>query len=245
MQLILQVAFLVSGAMGLEAPCEAGPYGVSFACLVRRGYTLDASLVERMEQELLSARMQLANAEARQDRKEALMHHEPKPSGGMPRPATRSLRGQQHVREQRRAEHRPSRAIGSVSIMKRADALGPMNRAARQSLATARYFAETLGKMSHNNVVKLLTAFSDGNNFWLITRHAGLALPHAPKLPTVFEDIKPDNLTLDANVVKIIDFGQGAILIPGNFRSAARPTAKEVTSIAQCLSVSAQEAHVC
>ena len=33
MQLILQVALLVSGALGLEAPCEAGPFGVSFARL--------------------------------------------------------------------------------------------------------------------------------------------------------------------------------------------------------------------
>ena len=31
--LILQVALLVSGALGLEAPCEAGPFGVSFARL--------------------------------------------------------------------------------------------------------------------------------------------------------------------------------------------------------------------
>ena len=47
--------------------------------------------------------------------------------------------------------------------------------------------AEILGKVSHSNVVKLLTAFSDGSTFWLITRHAGLALPNAPKLPSVFE----------------------------------------------------------
>ncbi|CAE7623187.1 SRK2, partial [Symbiodinium sp. KB8] len=157
--------------------------------------------------------------------------------------------------------------------------------------------AEILGKVSHSNVVKLLTAFSDGSTFWLITRHAGLALPNAPKLPSVFEvsnqvarglahihrhgyvhrDVKSDNLTLDANIVKIIDFGQGiglgnephddspemALLLVRSVRSAAlflaseeaeasrrlaailiqdpsaRPTAKDVTLIAQRLSNSA------